>query len=141
MAAAVIARARRSRALPSCPSTPAPHALQSARPSNAGFPIAATFATDAGARYGFAPPPELRPGSPHWSYIPFEASRAPRWTPCTERIAATRDDAEFFRFALDPGPGTGRFRASIRSLPHDPVSVSSRPGARNLAPTTALHTD
>ena len=52
------------------------------------------FHHDAGARYAFAPSPELIEGTLHRICIVFEGSDGRRWTAGTELMAATRESAE-----------------------------------------------
>ena len=69
-----------------------------------GFSIAMTsleectmsdaFTMDAGARYAFAPSPDLFEGTLHRIYVVFEGSDRQRWTAGTELMAATRESAE-----------------------------------------------
>ena len=52
------------------------------------------FHFDPGARYAFAPSPELIEGTLHRVCIVFEGSDGRHWTAGTELMAATRESAE-----------------------------------------------
>ena len=52
------------------------------------------FTMDAGARYAFAPSPDLVEGALHQICIVFEGSDGHRWKAGTELMAATTESAE-----------------------------------------------
>ena len=52
------------------------------------------FTVDAGARYAFAPSPDLSEGTLHRIYIVFQGSDGRCWKAGTELMAATRESAE-----------------------------------------------
>ena len=60
---------------------------------------------DAGARYAFAPSPDLVEDTLHRIYIVFEGSDSRHWTAGTELMAATRESAENFCDKLNPPLG------------------------------------